>query len=553
MLSMRNRAAAALTALLTLTALQPSGADHPLSDIRPVSGEERTSATPALDSLFGDQIQPNIVVIMADDMRDDELRFMPKTRRLIGDQGVRFANAFSPHPLCCPARASFLTGQYTHNHKVWSNAEPWGFSALDDSATLPVWLNRAGYNTLMLGKYLNGYGSGKTPDGSSPLTYLPPGWTDWRGAVSGPEDWDDPEAGGTYRYYDTTLNDNGTLRGSPGRYQTRLFGDESEDMIAEAASSPRPFFLWASYVAPHSGTPREVDDPKPVQRTDGVTESYVTPARPRDVRGLFDTVIRQAPGHEGEADARDKPFFVRDLPQPTRSEQDALLAVALQRAESLSVLDAEVERTVDRLEQAGELDDTIVVFASDNGFFLGEHRMRRGKTLAYEPSLRVPMLMRGPGIPAGEIRTDPFLTTDFAPTFLEASGARPQPSVDGMSMLDVARSGDRGWSRGVLTETGPRRVGNGIAESDNWLVHGKGPSPLRFSQGVRTARYLYVEHRSHEKELYDLRNDPGQLTNIVDRPGESRVVRRLARVLDSLRNCSGAGCREPLPSALLDR
>src|SRR5919197_1172185 len=105
------------------------------------------------------QSRPNIVVIMADDMRDDELRWMPQTRRLIANNGARFSNSFAPYPLCCPARASFLTGQYTHNHGVWSNKSPYAFAALDDTNTLPVWLRAAGYNTLFLGKYLNGYGT----------------------------------------------------------------------------------------------------------------------------------------------------------------------------------------------------------------------------------------------------------------------------------------------------------------------------------------------------------------------------------------------------------
>jgi len=134
--------------------------------------------------------------------------------------------------------------------------------------------------------------------------------------------------------------------------------------------------------------------------------------------------------------------------------------------------------------------------------------------------------------------------------FLDAAGASGQDSIDGVSMLDVARDGDRGWDRGILTETGPRQVSNDIEESDNFLVRGDGPSPLRFSQGVRTSRYLYVEHASREKELYDLRRDPGQLDNLIARGARRTVAAQLAHVLDLLRNCVGAECAAPLPESL---
>jgi arylsulfatase A-like enzyme len=159
-------------------------------------------------------------------------------------------------------------------------------------------------------------------------------------------------------------------------------------------------------------------------------------------------------------------------------------------------------------------------------------------------------MIRGPGIPAGQVRTDPFTMIDFAPTILDAAGVQPPRSIDGTSLLDVAKHGDRGWDRGILTETGPRSVGSDAEESDNFLVSRRGPSPLRFSQGVRTGDYLYVEHASRERELYDLRSDPREVTNLVHRPALRGVVRLLAHELDVLRNCAGASCRRPLPAAL---
>jgi N-acetylglucosamine-6-sulfatase len=498
--------------------------------------------------------RPNIVVITADDMREDELRWMPLTRRLLGAEGVRFVNAFSPHSLCCPARASFLSGQYTHNHGVWANRPPHGgFQAFDDTRTVATRLAEVGYDTVFLGKYLNGYGRSPAPDGSAEdsFGYVPPGWVDWRGSVDGPRGWDHPDAGGTYRYFDTTLNVNGMLQGNPGRYQTRVFAGETEDIVAERARSPRPFFLWASYVAPHIGTPAEPDDPEPVARTGGEDHLVRTPARPARVRGMYDSMLLADPTLEDTTDVRGKPFFLRERPAVNEEERAAILTLARQRAESLHVLDQAVARTVTALEDAGVLEDTVVVFTSDNGYFLGEHRMRQGKNLPYEPSLRVPVLVRGPGIPAGEERADPFLTMDFAPTLLELAGARRDAAMDGVSRLASARDEDAGWTRPVFAETGPN-VPFHRDDAPELLDRPEGPSSFRFGQGVRTPRWLYVEHASAERELYDVRTDPEQRHNRVSDPALADVTRRLARVLDRLRTCAGQSCADPLPASLRD-
>ena len=462
---MARRLAALVTAGLVLLSALSVAADATEARERPVSVPSRApaafapaSVTPApvtgdrkrprrsvsVAPLVAHGDRPNVLVIMTDDARDDDLRFMPHVRRLIGDQGVRFSNAFSPQPLCYPARASVLTGQYSHNHKVWSQAPPFGFQALRDRSTLPVWLQDAGYDTSFLGKYLNGYGRQPLRNGKPSLRYVPPGWTDWRGSVDGGVAAGSGLDGGTYRYFDTTLNENGRLTPHQGVYQTGLLGRIARNRLREQLASPRPFFSWVSFVAPHHGGPVEPDDPRPVRRTDGKMQVFQNPGRPARVWGRFDRRLRQAPGHRGERDVRDKPFFVRNLPALSRAELAGVLENARQRAEALSLVDAQVARTVRTLRQTGELRNTYVVFTSDNGYFLGEHRMRQGKVLPYEPSLRVPLMIRGPGIPAGQVRSDPFTTVDLAPTILDAAGVRAPRSVDGASLLDVAKHGDRG-------------------------------------------------------------------------------------------------------------
>jgi arylsulfatase A-like enzyme len=513
-----RRAALVLGLVLAVGLLAPTSSQSLISVPAPPAVQER----------------PNIVVIMADDMRQDDLRWMPRTRKLIAEHGAAFANSFAPYPLCCPARASFLSGQYTHNHGVWATPPPYGFASFDDDSTLPVWLQQAGYTTLFLGKYLNGYGRRPLPDGESSVQYVPPGWSDWRGAIDGGVEGDVPENGGTYRYWDMTLNVNGELEPHQGEYSTRVIGEQSVEMIDEYAAEPEPFFLWSSFVAPHHGRPNEPDDPHEVPRNDGRTTRIVTPAVPAGVRGHFDDQITKPVGLPTEVDVSDKPQFIRDLPEINKFERAAMLEAARQRAESLLVLDRQVYRMIEALRTSGELSETIVMFSSDNGYFQGEHRKRQGKTLPYEPSLRTPMLIRGPRIPHGVTRFTPFLSIDFAPTILRAAGARLRTSIDGQPRLGAAVTGGGVWQRPVLTETGPRPATSTPGKS--------------FSTGVRTRYFLYVEHLSGEKELYDMRRDRGQLNSVAGTREYADEQRLMAKILRDLRRCVGAECRRPVSS-----
>jgi len=553
--SSRTLSAAVLATLLAACSFTSSNPDtsaetptptaDPLSDVTDIhpSGAESN--------------RPNLVLIMTDDMRADELRWMPRTRHFFADKGVDFVNAFASHPVCCPARASTLTGQYTHNHGVYTAHDPWGFQSLDDSETLPVWLQRSGYNSLFLGKYLNGYGEQPAPDGSSAhsTTYVPPGWSDWRGAPQGGMAPDDPMAGGTYRYFDMTLNVNGTLVPNSRRYSTSVLGNQSIDMIHDWAPKKKPFFLYANYVAPHHGSPTEADDPPPLAAGNGSTIRIGTPAVPQRVWNRYNGIITpQQLRQGGEADVSDKPEFIRKRPALNSKHWGAIAELARQRAQSLSLVDHQVARTIRALRATGELDNTIIAFTSDNGYFLGEHRMGQGKLLPYQPSLRVPMLIRGPTIPHGKVRHDPFLLIDLAPTFLDAANAQAGLPIDGESMLPVARNGDRGWRRPVLTESGPRsRAITTVNGDPKSAVLPTGRHDPRYSVGIRTSRYLYVHNASEENELYDLVRDPGELTNRIDMPAYRDQQRMLAGVLKRTRDCVGAQCRAPLPPKLITR
>ena len=455
------------------------------------AAESATRATPAA--------RPNVVVIMTDDQTLESVRVMANVRRLLAAQGTTFANSFVSFSLCCPSRATFLTGQYNHNNGVMGNQAPdGGYYKLDGSNTLPVWLQRAGYYTAHIGKYLNGYGT-RNP------TEVPPGWSEWRGSV-------DPT---TYRFYGYTLNEGGTLRayGSDGAsYQADVYTDKAVDLIRRRAPQSQPFFLSLAYLAPHSGGPREPGDPR-----------MATPVPAPRHRDRFASEPLPAPPSFNEADVSDKPAGIRGRRVLRPAQVAQIRELYQQRLESLLAVDEGVARIVAELERLGELDDTLIVFTSDNGFFHGEHRVPNGKVLHYEPSSRVPLVLRGPGVPRGRTLSQLVANIDVAPTIVDAARATPGRRLDGRSLLPLLRDPGRSWGRDVLLQRG-------------------GPAAQVF-QALRTPRYKYVEHGNGERELYDLASDPHELQSRHGDAGLGALRAELARRLAGLRRCAGSTCK----------
>jgi N-acetylglucosamine-6-sulfatase len=440
--------------------------------------------------------RPNVVVIMTDDQTAESLRVMSNVARLLAARGTTFTRSFTVYPQCCPSRASFLTGQYAHNHGVLGNSPPaGGYVKLDHSNTLPVWLREAGYYTAHIGKYLNGYGA------RDPLE-IPPGWSEWRGSV-------DPS---TYRYTDFTLNEQGTLTTYAG-YQTDVYAAKAVDVIRRRAPLARPFFLWVAFLAPHSGEPADPDDP-------GAGVGSPSPA-PRH-RNAFASEPLPTPPSFNEADVSDKPPGIRDrfLLPPERIA--AIRENYQQELESLLAVDQAVSRIVEALRASGELGRTFVIFTSDNGFFHGEHRVAQGKNLPYEPAIRVPLVVRGPGVPAGRRLTHRVANIDLAPTIAAAADARARRVMDGRSLLPFLANPSRRLVRDLLVERGP------------------GEDPIA---ALRTRRYVYVEYESGARELYDLERDPHELESRHADPAYAGVRNDLAERLARLRNCRGATCR----------
>ena len=502
---------------------------------------------PEVRARFGPK--PNVVVVMTDDMRVDDLRWMPTVRRELRAGGVEFRNSFSPNPLCCPARASFLSGQLSHNHGVVSHLPPYGFPAFRDRATLATALRQAGYRTALVGKYLNNYGEMRRRNGSPSMRYVPPGWSDWYAAFDAPPGVRIP--GGTYNYLDQPLNHDGRIERRPGRYSTTTTGDIATSLIDRYSATPSPFFLYLAFVAPHIGNPDDPDDPS--YTLDGVRQNLGTPWVPPWVRGRFDQQITKAPGFGGdgdpsEVDISDKPAYLRKHPEPNRSMAAATLELARQRAESLYVVDRQVARVVTRLKRRGEWSNTVLVLTSDNGFFLGEHRQIKGKIKPYEPSTRVPLLLTGPGFRTGTTRSDPVTTVDLTATILELARAIPfltsDHPLDGTSRLGTLLDGDQGWRAPVITESKLWKTRDEPARQELGFR-----SPVSYV-GLRTPRWSFMRYDRGDEELYDLRKDANELTNVVDDPTYSEVVAEMRTLWQEYADCAGPECRRHLPGSL---
>jgi N-acetylglucosamine-6-sulfatase len=460
--------------------------------------------------------QPNVVVIMADDMNVSALDVMPNVRRLLADQGTTFVNSIVSYSLCCPSRSTFLTGQYAHNHGVLGNAPPdGGYAKLRKDETLPVWLGRAGYNTVHIGKFLNGYGTVRP-------TEIPPGWAEWYASV-------DPS---TYRMWGYTLNENGVLKQygmpaveDPALYQTDVYARKAVNYINRKAPAAAPFFLSFAPLAPHG----EASAPGAV-----LSERNPRPA-PRH-RGTLASVPLPKPPSYNELDVSDKPASVRNRPLITPAVEHQIADVRLHgRLESLLAVDEAVRDIVAALRASGELERTLIVFTSDNGWMQGEHRIPSGKVVPYEESIRVPLILRGPGVPAGKRVTTIAANIDLAPTILDAATAQAGVVVDGRSLLPIAAA-DQPFPRGIVIETGPKQQGA-------WYA------------GLRSPRWKYVEHSTGERELYDLQNDPFELTSVHADPAYARTRRALAAQLATLRTCTGAACGQwqPVPGPTFER
>lgn len=555
--------------------------------------------------------QPNFVLIQTDDqtladlyaeMRDafgTRARVMPATLNKIGRQGMTFSRYYATYPLCCPSRATLLTGQYSHTNRVIGNVAPnGGWQGYRRSRAyrhnLAAWLMSAGYRTIHIGKFLNQYGTDERPESE-----VPPGWEVWMS---------DATDNSTRHFYGYMSNINGTVYGPFGNveygqfaavdppgclhgpatnplcnHKTDWITRNAVDQIKRSTRDGRPFYLQLDYNAPH-GDHQPPIGPEPTVRNYGRADGTPIPRS-----SAFN-----------ERDVSDKPSFIRHAPRLTQRDLRRIRIEHRKTLESLRDVDDGVRRIIGALHQTGKLENTYVIFISDNGFFNGEHRLDRAKFLPYEPAVHMPLLIRGPGVPRGTTSGELSANIDLAPTITELARAQPTMPMDGRSLVPFLRDPDLRTRRPILLESfakataieqDPDTVDPGVygenqpagAAGASASAAGAGASdggggerptgvsgggrvpdgvfvgpvrpgrrgdagasiaaPVENYGGVRLGRYKYVEYETGDIELYDLQRDPHEIDNRAGQRSYRYVQGFLAHQLRRLVNCKAAKCR----------
>lgn len=403
----------------------------------------------------------NVVLILADDERLDGQSVMHNVQKLLMSHGTTFSDYHVTTSLCGPSRATTLSGLYSHHTGVYANFDkghnPNVFNA---TSTLPVWLHQAGYETGLVGKYLN----------DVYLKTAPPGWDDWQAMEGHPME----------AYYDYVLNENGKLvhfGHKPSDYSTTVLTQKATDFIRHAR---KPFFLYYAPIAPHLPA---------------------IPA-PQDQGKLQNLAPLHSPAFN-EKNIGDKPwrFWHKDL--LTAAAQLYVNHVRERQLESQLALDRSVRSIVAALKARGELNHTVIVYTSDNGFLWGEHRLG-GKVWPYEDSTHVPLVVRTPWTTKATVNTQPVVNIDLAPTLAQLAGVTPQRPVDGTSFLPLLHGQTVPWRSSYLLEY-----------LGAWTRKHTDPPPYF---AIHTKRYVYIEYQNGWRELYDLRKDPWELNNIAGSP-----------------------------------
>jgi arylsulfatase A-like enzyme len=423
----------------------------------------------------------NVVLILSDDERSDGTSVMHNAQTLLADHGVTFTNAHVTTSLCGPSRASILTGQYSHHTGVLDNFGPHSYPAFkEESNDLGVWMHRAGYETALVGKYINSYTDAYVHHA------IPPGWDDWQVMDSIPME----------EYYNYSINDNGQLEHygkKPSDYSTTVLANKAVQFIRQAR---HPFFLYFAPVAPHLPA-------IPDKRDQGKLENI-------------------APIHSPAFNQRNigkEPWRFWHKNMLSAAAQLYVNHVRIRQEESLLALDRSVRSVVQALRARHELNRTVILYTSDNGFLWGEHRLG-GKIWPYQESTHVPLIVRTPWATTATRNNQPVLNIDLAPTISALAGVKPGLPEDGRSFLPFLQGQQAPWRQALLVEY----LGQNV-------LHKGGPPPY---VAVQNRRNLYVAYRNGWRELYNLKKDPWELNNIAGDPRTRPLQATLSRTLQRL-------------------
>ncbi|XP_022191155.1 N-acetylglucosamine-6-sulfatase isoform X2 [Nilaparvata lugens] len=466
--------------------------------------------------------KPNIVLFLTDDQ--DELLGgivpMGKTQRLIANKGVIFSNSFVSTPLCCPSRSSILTGRYAHNHGTFNNSINGGcnsheWQTVHEKNTFAVHLQKNGYRTFYAGKYLNKYGTGK--NGS----HIPPGWDWWFGLH------------GNSVYYNYTLSVNGTNHYFTDQYLTKVIKNYGLEFLKSQSNLDQPFLMVLATPAPHE------------------------PFTPEDqYKGHFKGV-------------KTKHWLTRMLPEVLPDDLISKLDQFQEmRWETLLSVDDLVESLIEELEKKLLLNNTYVIFTSDNGFHLGQFGLPWDKRQMYETDIRVPLIVRGPNIPEKKLMTSPVVNVDIAGTILDMAGVRYDlDSFDGLSFLPIANTTlPDSRHRSIVIEYRGESNSIDIDPQCEHLIGDYGIKGCHFEAACKCQdshnntynclrkisdpdNFIYCEFVDSEyfAEFYNLVEDPYQLNNLAHKIKETTSherVHQLQEALTALSLCRGINCHK---------
>ncbi len=447
--------------------------------------------------------RPNIIFVLTDDLAWNLVPYMPHVLAM-ERAGEAFSNYFVTDSLCCPSRASIFTGRFPHNTHVTSNSPPYGGFAVfhergEELETFATSLQKVGYRTGMMGKYLNGY----KPNGGEgvPASFVPAGWNEW------------DVAGDGYPEYGYTLNHDGTpvdYGSEPQDYLTEVLAEKGIAFINHSAELRQPFMLELATFAPHAPfvpAPRDAED----------FPGLKAPRNP-----AFDAANTNAPAWLSH-------FTPLEAQQIEQIDTDFR-----RRAQSVQAVDRMIGEIEATLRAQGLAQNTYLVFSSDNGLHMGEHRLMPGKQTAFDSDIRVPLIVVGPGVPAGRTVGAMAENIDLCPTFERLGGAAVGANVDGHSLTPLL-SGEpvRNWRREVLIEHhGP------VLDAGDPDLPTRGAGNPDSYKALRTPGTLYVEYVTGEREYYDLRTDPFELHNIAAHLSRPHL-RRLHRALLAIGGCRG--------------
>lgn len=489
-----RRFIAALATLLCVTACDTASQAHPSA-----SPSAPAVPAPVAEAPAGPL---NIVFVLTDDLAGNLVPYMPNVQALAAD-GVSFTDYTVTDSLCCPSRASILTGKYPHNTGVFTNTGADGglktFQRYaNERSTFATDLASAGYRTGFFGKYINGY----QPERG----YVPEGWTTW---VAG---------GDAYRNFDYDLYENGKViryGHEPADYLTDVLSAKASRFIQSSAAAGQPFLVEVSTFAPHLP---------------------YTPA-PRDAASFADLKAPRDPSF-GAFGTGASPWL-SGHPALTTAEIDAIDRDFRQRVRAVQSVDRMLGSLRQSIATAGVADRTVVVFTSDNGLHMGEHGLKPGKQTAFDTDVNVPLIAAGPGVARGDTVALPAENIDLRPTFAALAGAPVPADVDGASLVPLLRGSPAPqWREVALIEHhGPPRD---PADPDYqpWFYYNPGDY-----RALRTPSFTYVAYGDGSQEYYDNATDPFQTRNIAGSLPADELT-RLKSTLEALAACRGErACR----------